>query len=313
VGLAAEHALKRLGLLLLLVPLGCAHGKPDLASMSSNSDRVIWEAAQKALQGSQWESTRQLCKRIIDGFPQSEFGPEARLALAESYLKEGGTANNILAVAKYREFLTLYPSHPKSDYAQFQAAEAYFRQRNSPDRDQTSTQKALEEYQRLLDIYPSSAYVEPARSRIRECRQSLAQSEFMAGYFYQRTRQAWRAAILRYEVILADYPDYDRTEEVLFRLAECLGAAGRAPEALPYLNRLITDYPQSAFTQPAQRLMELLQKAPVTPPPAPAPSPSPSPSALAPVPSPSPSAPAPAPSPPLPGSPPPGVPPPGGP
>jgi outer membrane protein assembly factor BamD len=313
VGLAAERALKRLGILLLLVPLGCAHGKPDLASLSSNSDRVIWEAAQKALQGSQWDSTRQLCKRIIDGFPQSEFGPEARLALAESYLKEGGTANYILAVAKYREFLTLYPSHPKSDYAQFQAAEAYFRQRNSADRDQTSTQKALEEYQRLLDIYPSSAYVEPARSRIRECRQSLAQSEFMAGYFYQKTRQAWRAACLRYEGILADYPDYDRTDEVLFRLAECLGASGRAPEALPYLNRLITDYPQSTFTEPARRLMELLAKAPVNPPPAPAPSPSASPSTLAPVPSPSPPSPTPAPSPPLPGSPPPGVPPPGGP
>jgi outer membrane protein assembly factor BamD len=292
--------LKRPLLLLLLVPLGCAHGKPDIGSMSSNSDRVIWEAAQKALQGNQWESARQLCKRIIDGFPQSEFGPEARLSLAESYLKEGGTANYILAVAKYREFLTLYPSHPKSDYAQFQAAEAYFRQKNSPDRDQTSTQKALEEYQRLLDIYPSSAYVEPARSRIRECRQSLAQAEFMAGYFYQKTRQAWRAACLRYEGILADYPDYDRTDEVLYRLAECLGVSGRQAEALPYLSRLISDYPKSAFIQPAQRLMELLSKAPVKPPPPASPAPSPSPSAPSPSPSapaPSPPAPAPAPSP----------------
>jgi outer membrane protein assembly factor BamD len=305
--------LKRLGLLLLLVPMGCTHGKPDIASLSSNSDRVIWEAAQKALQGNQWDSTRQLCKRIIDGFPQSEFGPDARLALAESYLKEGGTANYILAVAKYREFLTLYPSHPKSDYAQFQAAEAFFRQRNSADRDQTSTQKALEEYQRLLDIYPSSAYVEPARARIRECRQSLAQSEFMAGFFYQKTRQAWRAAILRYEGILADYPDYDRTDEVLFRSGECLGAAGRQAEALPYLSRLISDYPQSAFVQPAQRLMELLAKAPVNPSPAPVASPSPSPSPPAPAPTPSPSVAAPAPSPSPRSSPPPGVPPLGGP
>jgi outer membrane assembly lipoprotein YfiO len=294
--------LKRLGFLLLLVPLGCAHGKPDIASMSSNSDRVIWEAAQKALQGNQWDSARQLCKRIIDGFPQSEFGPQARLALAESYLKEGGTANYILAVAKYREFLTLYPSHPKSDYAQFQAAEAYFRQKNSPDRDQTSTQKALEEYQRLLDIYPSSSYVEPARTRIHELRQGLAQSEFHAGYFYQKTRQAWRAAVLRYEGILADYPDYDRIDEVLFRLAECLGAAGRAPEALPHLNRLISDYPQSVFVPPARKLMEVLAKAPVTPPPpSPAPSPSPSPAASPPA------------SPPPLASPPPKVPPPGGP
>jgi outer membrane protein assembly factor BamD len=262
--------LRRLGLLLLLVPLACAHGKPDLASMSSNSDKVIFEAAEKAAKGGQWESARQLYKRIIDGFPQSELGPDARLGLAETYIKEGGTANYILAVAKYREFLTLYPSHPKSDYAQLQAAEAYFRQRNSPDRDQTSTQKALEEYQRLLDVYPSSTYVEAARNRVRECRQSLARAEFLAGFFYQHTRQAWRAAILRYEGILSEYPDYDHLDEVLYHLAECMGAAGRQAEALPQLSRLISEYPQSMFVEPAHRLMEILSKAP---PPSPAPSP----------------------------------------
>ena len=122
----------------------------------------------------------------------------------------------------------------------------------------------------------------------------------MAGYFYQKTRQAWRAACLRYEGLLADYPDYDRIDEVLFRLAECLGASGRAAEALPHLGRLISDYPQSVFLPAARRLMDVLQKAPAPPPP-PSPAPSPSPPAP-PPPSPSPL-----------GSPPPRVPPPGGP
>jgi outer membrane protein assembly factor BamD len=247
-----------------LVVSGCAARQLDLQALSSASDKIVWDAAQKAIAKKDWESTRQYLRRIVEAFPQSEYLPEARLALGDSYMQEGGTANYVLAVAEFREFLTLYPSHPKADVAQYQAGEAYFRQRNSPDRDQTATLQALDEYQRLLDAYPNSALVEPTRERIGECRQTLARSDHGVGYFYQRTRQAWRAAIGRYERVLSEYPDYERTDEVLYRLGECLAAVGRFPEALPVLSRLLSEFPQSAYVEDARKLMANL---PVAPPP----------------------------------------------
>ncbi len=235
--------------------LACAHrGGPDLAELASNSDQVIWEAGQKALEKKQYESARQYFRRIVEGFPHSEHAPSARLAIGESHFQEGGTANYLLAVSAYREFLTVYPSHPRSDYAQLQVGESYFRQKNGPDRDQTDTRHALEEFQRLLDQYPSSANAEMARDRIRECRQSLARAEFLAGYFYQRTRRAWRAAVARYEGIAQDYPDYERLDEVLFRLAQCLDFLGRSGDALPHLTRVIAEYPQSEYADDARKL-----------------------------------------------------------
>jgi outer membrane protein assembly factor BamD len=275
----------RYALLAALLAVGCAHGggKADLATLTSNSDQVIWEAGQKALKRHDYEAARQHFKRIIEAFPQSEFGPLARLAVGDAYFQEGGTANYILAVGAYREFLTLFPSHSRSDYAQFQVAEAFYKQRNGPDRDQTPTQHALEEYQKVVDIFPSSPLAEKARARITECRQSLARAEFLAGYFYQRTRKAYRAAIIRYEAVLKDYPDYARTDEVLFRLAECLTLAGRGAEALPHLARLLKDHPRSEYADETRQLLETASKAP--PPSAPAapsssptPSPSPAPS-----------------------------------
>lgn len=270
---AGRGSMSRAGAVLLALPLAaCAHSGVDLATLSSSSDQIVWDAAQKAYAKKNWESARQHFKRIIDAFPQSEHGPGARLGLAETYFQEGGTANYILAVAQYRDFLTLYPSHPRADYAQLQVAEAYFRQRNSPDRDQGPTGKALEEYQRLLDLYPQSSYVEQVRGRIRECRQSLAKAEFLAGYFYQKSRQAWRAAILRYEGIVNEYPDYQDFDEVLFRMAECLAAAGRKAEALPHLGRLLAEYPTSNYVEPARKLMANLEPKAgpdVPPPPAP--------------------------------------------
>jgi len=250
---------KAAALLLALALAGCASSGVDVETLSSNSDRVIWDAAQTAYSKKNWESARQHYQRIIDAFPNSEFGPGARLGLADSHFTEGGAAGYILAIAEYRDFLTLYPSHPRADYAQFQVAEAYFKQKNNPDRDQVPTELALDEYQRLLDIYPQSPYVEPTRGRIQECRQSLAKAEFLAGYFYQKTRQAWRAAILRYEGIVSDYPDYQEFDLVLFRMAECLAAAGRKAEALPHLGRLLAEYPTSSYTDDAQALMRKLQ------------------------------------------------------
>jgi outer membrane protein assembly factor BamD len=239
--------------LLLLLP-ACSSHQLDLEALSSASDEIVWEAGEKAVAKKDWESARQYFRRLIDAFPQSEHQPDARIALADSYFEEGGTANYVLAVSSYREFLTLYPQHPRSDYAQFRAGESYFEQKNTPDRDQTATEQALEEYQRLLDVYPESQWVEKARERIRECRQALARSHFGVGFFYQRTRQAWRSAIGRYETIVSDYPDFERFDEVLFRLAECLGNAGRYAEARPYLARLQSEFPQSSFVEEAKKL-----------------------------------------------------------
>lgn len=276
----------------LLAFVACGHGQPDIATLTSNSDQVIWEAGQKALQKKDWESARQHFKRIVDAFPQSQYAPSARLALGDTYIEEGGTSNDILAIGAYREFLTLYPSHPKSDYAQFQVAESYFRQKSGPDRDQTQTLHALEEYERLLDLYPSSPYIEKARERIKESRQNLARAEYMAGYFYQKTRQYCRAAVARYEGILKEYPDFDDLDLVLLHMAECLHAQGRTAEALPHLGRLLEDFPESGQADTARALMEEWSH---EPPPTPAPAGGgPSPAAASPSPT-APSPPTPAP------------------
>lgn len=268
------RAVRLVGCLTLGLALGsCASkGEVDIATLASSSDQIIWEAGQTAFQKKHWEAARQHFKRIVDAFPQSEHGPSARIALGDSYFNEGGIANYILASSEYRDFLTLYPSHARSDYAQFQVAECHYRQKNGPDRDQTETEKALVEYLRLLDVYPQSGYVETARERIAECRYSLARAEFLAGYFYQRTRRACRAAIGRYETILNQYPDYRETDEVLFRIGECLMAQARRAEALPHLSRLVETYPSSSFADEARKLIEVIGTLPE---PAPAPTPSP--------------------------------------
>lgn len=300
-GGAVRRAAACVPLVLALWAYGCASGgQADIATLASNSDQVIFEAGQKAVEKKQWSVARQYFKRIVDGFPQSQFGPAARLALGDSHFGEGGTANEILAISEYRDFVTLYPSHPKSDYAQFRIGEAYYAQRNGADRDQTSTYHALAEYEHLLEAYPSSPLVEEARGRISACRQTLGRSEFLAGYFYQRTRHAYRSAISRYEGILSDYPDYDYVDEVLFRLSQCLIFTARGPEALPHLAKLVEVYPTSEWADEAKKLMADLSQAPPPAPPSAPPPAGPPPAPAGPEPAAPPEASPPPPAPPTP-------------
>jgi outer membrane protein assembly factor BamD len=276
-----------------LTSYGCASGggKADISILTSSSDEAIWEAGEKATAKHDYEAARQYFKRIIDGFPQSEYGPSARIATADSYFFQEGAANYVLAISQYRDFVTLFPQHPKSDYAQFQIAEAYFKQRNGPDRDPTPTMHALEEYNRLLDLYPSSPYVEKARPRITATRQGLARGDFLVGYFYQRTRKVYRAAVKRYEDVLDQYPDYEGADEVLYRLSQCLVYMARSAEALPRLQQLRDTYPSSPWVDDANRLItEIAEKhsAPALPPATLPPSPAASPAAEQPSPSPAP-------------------------
>jgi outer membrane protein assembly factor BamD len=235
--------------------LACGRQEVDIATLASNSDQVIWQAGQKALKGKQWDVARQHFRRIVDGFPQSPLVPEARIAAGDSYFAEGGTASYTLAAGQYREFLTVFPSHPRGDYAQFQIAESYFNQKNSPDRDQTQVAQALDEYMAFLDRYPESPLAKTAKERVKACRISLARSEFAVAWFYQKSRKAYRAAIPRYEDILKNFPDFDQTDETLLRLGQCLALSGREAEAAPVLARLLDEYPESPFVQEARAMM----------------------------------------------------------
>ena len=244
------------GAIALAALLGaCGRQEVDIATLASNSDQVIWNAGQKALKGKQWDVARQHFRRIVDGFPQSPLVPQARIAVGDSYFNEGGAASLTLAAGQYREFLNVFPSHERGDYAQFQVGESYFNQKNSPDRDQTQVTQALEEFLGFLDRYPDSPLAKTARERVKVCRSSLARSEFVVAYFYQKSRRAYRAAIPRYENILKNYPDFDQTDETLLRLGQCLALSGRTAEASPVLARLLDEYPDSPFAKDARLMM----------------------------------------------------------
>ena len=101
----------------------------------------------------------------------------AKLAIADSWYKEGGTAALTQAEQEYKDFITFFPNAPEAAEAQMRVGDIYFRQMDKPDRDYAKALHAEEEYRLMLQQFPESTLVPEAKQRLREVQEVLANRE----------------------------------------------------------------------------------------------------------------------------------------
>jgi outer membrane protein assembly factor BamD len=156
-------------------------------------------------------------EKLKDWYPFSSYVVMAELKIADShyYLKEYDQA-----IASYQSFAELHPSNEAIPYVFYQIGRCYYDRIDAVDRDQSSTQKALETFQRLQKLYPDSTYASRSTDHINDCLQRLTRSEFLIGfYYYQRGR--YKAAINRFKDLIRNYPDVGVHQEALRYIAKC--------------------------------------------------------------------------------------------
>jgi len=176
--------------------------------------------------------------------PNSAIGREGLLLAADTYYLEGGSTNYVQAEAKYRDFLNRFPTSTQASYVQFQIANSLAKRMEKPDRDQTVTRKAMEAYEELIRLYPTSEYASQAQEQSRLVKANLAEHEFIVGRFYLRFGIPYPAAD-RFKYLLDTYPDYPEKEKVLYNLILAYQQSNQKEEAQKALDRLRTEYPQS--------------------------------------------------------------------
>ena len=244
-------------LLLLISACGGKTNIPDYAS--EGGDQMLLQLGQQQLEAEHWENARGFFQQLVDTFPRSQYVGDARIGIADTYYYQRGAGNLVLAIAEYRDVLTFFPNHPRADYVQYQIALAYYRQRHNADRDQEPTRTAVEEIEKLIELYPNSPYAETSRELLRDCTELLAEHEFRVGEFYLKVRKHCEGAIARLKWVMENYPTYSGADKVYFNLAEALTLCGSPAEAMPYYKQLIDNYPGSEFKEAAEERLGALQ------------------------------------------------------
>ncbi|HUZ95694.1 MAG TPA: outer membrane protein assembly factor BamD [Edaphobacter sp.] len=186
-------------------------------------DKELYDKAVIATKKGHFDVARLDLQTLLNTYPDSQFQMRAKLAIADSWYKEGGTAALMQAESEYKDFITFFPNAPEAAEAQMRVGDIYFRQMDKPDRDYSKATHAEEEYRLMLQQFPESALVPQARQRLREVQEVMAQREAEIGDFYA-SRSAWPATIARYQTVVDTYPEYSHMDDVLVGLGDAYEA-----------------------------------------------------------------------------------------
>jgi outer membrane assembly lipoprotein YfiO len=261
------HVLRRSRLLVAALAIAagsaCASASRGVPPGTTQPDKFLFDRGNEELKEENWLTAREFFRQILDTYTQSPYRPDAKLGVGDTYLGEGTPEALERAVNEFREFLGFFPTNPRADYAQYKLAMTYFRQMRSPQRDQTQTRDAVNEFQRFVERYPDSALMPEVKARLRDARDRLSQSNYQVGYFYYRQRW-YPGAVARFKELLEEDPGFTNRDAVYFYLAESLFKGNRPAEALPYYEKLVEEFQQSEYLMEAtDRIAELKAAQPV--------------------------------------------------
>jgi outer membrane protein assembly factor BamD len=235
------------GVAYLLVITALATGCASSGAARRSADEWF-EIGQRELARRKYTKAEEAYSKFLEQHPQDRRRPEALMSLADAIY---GDKRYEEAKFQYRRFLELYPANPEAARAQFNSAMCSFQRMKTLDRDQTTTQETVQEFQRLLQSYPRSAYVDQAKEKLAASRERLAAYELYVGRFYYR-QGAYPAAIGRFEGLLKVYPEVSFGDEVLFLLGTAYERSAHPQEASSAFDALVHRYPQSRYANQAK-------------------------------------------------------------
>ena len=176
-------------------------------------------------------------------FPQSTWAPKSALMSAYSYFSQEYYSDAIYEVER---FLKTYPEHPRTDYAYYLLAIAYYDQIIDETKDLDSILKSKKYFNYIIDYYPNTDYALDAKFKIELINEILASKEmYLARYYFDKEK--WIPAINRYKFVVESYNESIFIEEALHRLVEIHYILGLENEAEKYAYLLGYNYQSSEW------------------------------------------------------------------
>ena len=189
-------------------------GANPLANVQSKQpDKELYDKAMQAMKKGRYDVARLDLQTMLNTYPESEYRMRAKLAVGDSWYKEGGSAALTQAEAEYQDFITFFPDAPEAAEAKMKVADIYYQQMEKPDRDYTNAQNAEQQYRDMINMFPDSSLVPRAKQKLRDVQEVLAERETQIGLYYG-SRENFIASIARLQTVADTYPLYSKSDQV---------------------------------------------------------------------------------------------------
>src|SRR5216684_2760331 len=211
----------------LVLTAACTNKKVSnpLAKVDSKQpDKVLFDRGMDSMKHNRFDVARLDMQTLINTYPDSEFIARAKLALADSWYAEGGSAARAQAEQEYEDFRTFFPNMPEAAEAALKVANIHYDQMEKPDRDFTHAVRAEQKYRKVILQYPDNPkMVAEAKTKLLQVQEVIAEREFRVGQFYYM-RPSYPAAIARLQSLVDRYPLYSKADDALYLLGQCYEA-----------------------------------------------------------------------------------------
>jgi outer membrane protein assembly factor BamD len=235
-----------------------------IAKDTQQPDKVLFDAAINDLEHGRFERSRLELQTMMNTYDTSEFMAKAKLAIADSWYREGGAHGMAQAEAEYKDFILFYPQMEESAEAQEKICKMQYNQMDKSDRDTMHALRAEDECRQLLVQFPNSKFAPEAQQMLRNVQEVLADREFKVGHFYYH-KGSMPSAVNRLSAVATQFPLYSQADEALWESADAyrrMGDRFENQQADAY-SKIVRDYPLSAHAEEAKtKLVEMKRPVP---------------------------------------------------
>jgi outer membrane protein assembly factor BamD len=218
-----------------------------LANVSSKQpDKELFDKAMIALKRNKFDVARLDLQTMLNTYPESEYRMRAKLAVGDTWFKEGGAAALTQAEAEYKDFITFFPNAPEAAEAQMKVADIYYQQMEKPDRDYLNAQRAEEEYRAMINSFPDSSLVPRAKQKLRNVQEVLGERETEIGLYYE-SRENFVAAIARLQTVVDTYPLYSKSDLALLSIGDAYEGEAHAIQLVANLPGAIKERMRAVY------------------------------------------------------------------
>ncbi|WP_413692311.1 outer membrane protein assembly factor BamD [Psychromonas sp. KJ10-2] len=216
---------------------------------------ALYQDATAALESANFEKAAEILEALDSRYPFGPHSEQVQLDLIYTYYKQGDMA---LALANIDKFIRLNPTHKDLDYVYYMRGltnltvdEQFFQNLFGVDRfnrDQSYSQRAFKDFNRILTNYPDSEYAKDARQRMVYLKDRVARYEVAVAEWYIK-REAYIAAINRSKIVLNNYPDTHAVKDALEIMIEAYEELGLEEPKKNALAILALNYPDDKIVK----------------------------------------------------------------